>query len=52
MGPESGETAGGRKSAGIPRSPREHAGALKKKGQPRVVDLIYVGGGSDNHTAL
>lgn len=36
-GAEMGETTGGRKSAEIRRSPREHAGVRKKKGQPRVV---------------
>jgi len=33
-----------RKSAGIRRSPREHAGARKKKGQPRTVDLYVLVG--------
>ena len=41
-GAEMGETTGGRKSAGIRRSPREHAGARKKKGQQRTVDLCVL----------
>ena len=41
-GSEMGETTGGRKSAGIRRSPGEHARARKKKGQPRTVDLYIL----------
>lgn len=41
-GAEMGETTGGRKSAGFRRNPREHAGARKKKGQQRTVDLCVL----------